>query len=99
MFTVVFAVGRSIGWISQWCEMASESVARISRPRQMYEGEMERRFVPLEERGGVDVDAADEDLSGLGDHGGWDGEEVGGGSVNAIGGRLLTVRVSHAGHT
>jgi len=33
MFTVVFAVGRSIGWISQWSEMAAESVERISRPR------------------------------------------------------------------
>mmetsp|Transcript_9683 Transcript_9683/g.23916 ORF Transcript_9683/g.23916 Transcript_9683/m.23916 type:complete len:431 (-) Transcript_9683:597-1889(-) len=33
MFTVVFAVGRSIGWITQWSEMAAESVERISRPR------------------------------------------------------------------
>lgn len=98
MFTVVFAVGRSIGWISQWCEMASESVARISRPRQMYEGEMERRFVPLEKRGGTDVDAADEDMTGLGDAGDLDGEGVGGAGVDAIGRRLLTVRVSHAGH-
>ena len=38
MFTVVFAVGRSVGWISQWCEMAGETPARISRPRQMYRG-------------------------------------------------------------
>ena len=52
MFTVVFAVGRSVGWISQWCEMAGETPGRISRPRQMYRGELERRFVPVAERGG-----------------------------------------------
>lgn len=50
MFTVIFAVGRSLGWISQWCEMASEPVVRISRPRQMYDGELERAFVPIGER-------------------------------------------------
>ena len=36
MFTVIFAVGRSVGWIAQWIEMAGEEVSRISRPRQMY---------------------------------------------------------------
>ena len=59
MFTVVFAVGRSVGWISQWCEMAGET-PRISRPRQMYRGELERRFVPVAERGG------DQDVGGKG---------------------------------
>jgi citrate synthase len=52
MFTVVFAVARSVGWISQWCEMAGDTPSRISRPRQMYTGHPERRFVPVAERGG-----------------------------------------------
>ena len=50
MFTVVFAVGRSIGWSAQWVEMAGENPARISRPRQMYVGESERPFEPPERR-------------------------------------------------
>ena len=54
MFTVVFAVARSVGWISQWCEMAGEKPQRISRPRQMYTGAQERRFVPVAERGDGD---------------------------------------------
>lgn len=96
MFTVVFAVGRSIGWISQWCEMASESVARISRPRQMYEGDMERRFVPLEERGGLGAD--DDDLAGEEGEHGWAREEAGEGGVDEVESRLLAVHVSRAGH-
>lgn len=59
MFTVVFAVARSVGWISQWCEMAGEVPARISRPRQMYEGEGERQFVPVGDRGGGVGDMGD----------------------------------------
>ena len=96
MFTVVFAVGRSIGWISQWCEMASESVSRISRPRQMYEGEAERRFVPLEERGGgSDDDGEDDaDLERI------SRENMGsvGGGVDGLGRRLLDVHIAHQGH-
>lgn len=88
MFTVVFAVGRSLGWISQWCEMASESVARISRPRQMYEGEMERRFVALGARGGDDEERGE---GGVGDGGGDQ-------SVEALKKKLLVAHVSHSGH-
>lgn len=44
MFTVMFAVQRSIGWICQWSEMMSEKVKRISRPRQLYVGEGLRRY-------------------------------------------------------
>ncbi len=51
MFTVIFAVARSIGWVSQWREMAAEET-KISRPRQMYMGEMDKRFVSVAERGG-----------------------------------------------
>ena len=59
MFTVVFAVARSVGWISQWCEMAGEVPARISRPRQMYVGEGEREFVPVGRRDVGDDDYRD----------------------------------------
>ena len=38
MFTVLFAVSRSAGWMSHWCEMMNENLNRISRPRQMYVG-------------------------------------------------------------
>jgi citrate synthase len=43
MFTVLFAVARSVGWITQWKEMSEEKTKRISRPRQMYTGHMERQ--------------------------------------------------------
>ncbi|MCY4472894.1 MAG: citrate synthase [Kistimonas sp.] len=49
MFTVVFAIGRTPGWISHWHEMLSEDY-RISRPRQLYTGPARRDFVPLTER-------------------------------------------------
>lgn len=42
MFTVIFALARSIGWITQWNEMMSESVVKIGRPRQLYCGKKER---------------------------------------------------------
>eukprot|EP00742_Colponemidia_sp_Colp-10_P000738 GILJ01000801.1.p1 GENE.GILJ01000801.1~~GILJ01000801.1.p1 ORF type:complete len:478 (-),score=68.89 GILJ01000801.1:144-1538(-) len=50
MFTVLFAVARSIGWITQWMEMMSESTQKISRPRQLYTGHGERDCVPLDDR-------------------------------------------------
>ncbi|HPA96570.1 MAG: citrate synthase [Acidobacteria bacterium] len=49
MFTVMFALGRLPGWISQWKE-ARDGGARISRPRQIYIGETQRPYVPLAER-------------------------------------------------
>lgn len=49
MFTVLFAIGRMPGWISHWREMHVQSL-RISRPRQVYTGETEQTFVPLEDR-------------------------------------------------
>lgn len=49
MFTVLFALGRLPGWISQWKEMI-ESKAPISRPRQIYTGETPRAYVPLKDR-------------------------------------------------
>ncbi|KXV11849.1 citrate synthase [Gluconobacter oxydans] len=50
MFTVLFAVARTVGWVSQWKEMIEEPSVRISRPRQLYIGAAERNFVPMSER-------------------------------------------------
>lgn len=51
MFTVLFAVARTVGWISQWKEMIEEPSLRIGRPRQLYTGPVRRDYIPLEERG------------------------------------------------
>jgi citrate synthase len=50
MFTVLFAVARTIGWISQWKEMMSDPAMKIGRPRQLYVGPTQRDFVPVEKR-------------------------------------------------
>jgi citrate synthase len=50
-FTVLFAVARSVGWISQWMEMHEDGDLRIGRPRQLYVGAARRDYVPLERRG------------------------------------------------
>jgi citrate synthase len=50
MFTVMFALGRLPGWIANWKEMREDPMFRIHRPRQIYMGETERHWVPMEER-------------------------------------------------
>lgn len=50
MFTVIFALSRSIGWITQWREMISESSIKIGRPRQLYVGYPVRRVCKSEDR-------------------------------------------------
>jgi citrate synthase len=50
MFTVLFAVARTVGWIAQWKEMIADPEQKIGRPRQLYIGEGHRDYVPLEER-------------------------------------------------
>ncbi|MDX8380089.1 MAG: citrate synthase [Gallionella sp.] len=50
MFTVIFTVARSIGWVSQWNEMMEESDRKIGRPRQLYMGETRRDYQDLGER-------------------------------------------------
>jgi citrate synthase len=50
MFTVMFAIGRLPGWISQWKEMADDKSMRINRPRQIYTGPTFRPVPPMEER-------------------------------------------------
>jgi citrate synthase len=51
MFTVLFALARTVGWISQWKEMIEDPTQRISRPRQLYTGSARRDYVPLSKRG------------------------------------------------
>ena len=50
MFTVLFAVARTIGWISQWKEMMSDPAQKIGRPRQLYVGPVRRDYVAVEKR-------------------------------------------------
>ena len=50
MFTVLFAVGRTVGWVSQWNEMIEDSSQRIGRPRQLYIGNEEREYKGIHKR-------------------------------------------------
>ena len=50
MFTVLFAVARTVGWIAQWKEMIEDPGARIGRPRQLYTGELPRDYAPMSKR-------------------------------------------------
>jgi citrate synthase len=50
MFTVLFALGRLPGWIAQWCEMMADPTTKIGRPRQLYTGSTDRKFVPIDKR-------------------------------------------------
>ena len=51
MFTAIFALSRTVGWIAQWKEMIEDPEQRIGRPRQLYTGVAKRDFVPIEKRG------------------------------------------------
>ncbi len=50
MFTVLFALARTVGWVAQWNEMIQDPTQRIGRPRQLYTGETKRDFVPMDQR-------------------------------------------------
>ncbi len=50
MFTVLFALARTVGWIAQWEEMTTDSTQRIGRPRQIYTGAPRRDYVPIDAR-------------------------------------------------
>jgi citrate synthase len=54
MFTVIFAIPRTAGWIAQWMEMNDDPEQKISRPRQVYTGERDRDYVAVAEREGPD---------------------------------------------
>jgi citrate synthase len=50
MFPVLFAIGRTVGWLAQWQEMLEAADQKIARPRQVYTGSDARRYVPIEKR-------------------------------------------------
>ncbi|WP_420432546.1 citrate synthase [Hyphobacterium sp.] len=50
MFTVLFALARTVGWIAQWTEMLEDPVQKIGRPRQLFAGATERAYVPINKR-------------------------------------------------
>ncbi|MGE4430661.1 MAG: citrate synthase [Sphingobium sp.] len=50
MFTVLFALARTVGWVAQWNEMISDPAQKIGRPRQLYTGPTQRDYVPVEKR-------------------------------------------------
>ena len=50
MFTAIFVVARTVGWVAQWNEMIEDPVQRIGRPRQLYQGEVHRQYKPMHKR-------------------------------------------------
>ena len=50
MFTVMFALARSAGWVAQWMELMADPDFRLGRPRQLYVGAKARDYVPVDER-------------------------------------------------
>jgi citrate synthase len=50
MFTVLFAVARTVGWVSQWKEMIEDPMQRIGRPRQLYTGPDQKSYIPIKDR-------------------------------------------------
>ena len=57
MFTVLFAIPRTVGWLAQWQEMIVDPAQKIARPRQIYTGSRQRQVVPIAERDAVEVTA------------------------------------------
>jgi citrate synthase len=53
MFTVLFAIPRTTGWLAQWQELVTDPEQKIARPRQIYVGHETRKFVPIEQRNAV----------------------------------------------
>jgi citrate synthase len=51
MFTVLFALARTVGWIAQWKEMIEDPSQKIGRPRQLYVGAAERDYLTIAQRG------------------------------------------------
>jgi citrate synthase len=50
MFTTLFAIPRTVGWLAQWQEMLNDGEQKIARPRQVYTGQAVRQFLPIEKR-------------------------------------------------
>jgi citrate synthase len=57
MFTVLFAIPRTVGWLAQWQELVTDPEQKITRPRQIYTGQGEREFVAIEKRTAATVPA------------------------------------------
>ena len=55
MFTVLFAIPRTVGWLAQWQEMITDPEQKIARPRQVYTGQRTRQFLPTDKRALVDA--------------------------------------------
>jgi len=55
MFTVLFAIPRTVGWLAQWQEMLTDPEQKIARPRQVYTGQQERKLAPPEQDTTVDL--------------------------------------------
>ena len=51
MFTAIFALARTVGWVAQWNEMIEDPEQKIGRPRQLYTGPPQRGYVPIDQRG------------------------------------------------
>jgi citrate synthase len=54
MFTVIFAIPRTSGWVAQWMELNDDPEQKIARPRQIYTGERDRDYVPIDQREGAE---------------------------------------------
>jgi len=50
MFTALFALARTTGWVAQWLEMIDDQEMKIGRPRQLYTGATQRDYVPIDKR-------------------------------------------------
>jgi citrate synthase len=50
MFTVLFALARTVGWIAQWKEMIEDPHQKLGRPRQLYTGAALREYLPMSKR-------------------------------------------------
>lgn len=64
MFTVLFAISRTVGWISHWKEMMGDEGNKIGRPRQLYTGAYQRKFQPVANRSASAMDGDDDEESG-----------------------------------
>jgi citrate synthase len=57
MFTVLFAIARTVGWLAQWQELVNDPEQKIARPRQIYTAYDQREFIPMEKRAAASVPA------------------------------------------
>jgi len=53
MFTVMFAIGRLPGWIAHWKEQHDDTTTKIARPRQIYNGPVNKHYIPMSQRAPV----------------------------------------------